>query len=152
MALPAEFHELARRVSNWGRWGSDDERGTLNLIDGEAVRRGVACARAGRRFSLAIPLDEHGPQTGAIPGRANPEHRMIAVNTAYTGDPAEFCANDDVVTMGRYAPPAKTYPHRRHSQTPVDARRTAIAAHRGQVWRCLRPSSISWTRRRIRTP
>ena len=26
---------LARTVSNWGRWGPDDELGTLNLIDGE---------------------------------------------------------------------------------------------------------------------
>src|SRR5437762_10473687 len=49
---------------------------------------------------------------------------------------------NDVVTMGRYAPPANTYPHRRHFQTPVEARRTAIAAHRGQACRCFRPSSI----------
>jgi len=23
---------------NWGRWGPDDERGALNLVDGDAVR------------------------------------------------------------------------------------------------------------------
>ena len=27
---------------NWGRWGTDDRRGTLNLIDDAAVRRGAA--------------------------------------------------------------------------------------------------------------
>ncbi|MGZ4242004.1 MAG: cyclase family protein, partial [Actinomycetota bacterium] len=72
MALPPEFHELAKKVNNWGRWGPDDERGTLNLITADVVRRGLACARAGKRFSLAIPLSEDGPQIGAIPGRTNP--------------------------------------------------------------------------------
>ncbi|MDQ1508595.1 MAG: hypothetical protein QOG50_439, partial [Actinomycetota bacterium] len=37
MPLTPELHELARRVSNWGRWGPDDQRGTLNLIDSDAV-------------------------------------------------------------------------------------------------------------------
>jgi kynurenine formamidase len=100
MALPDHLRELAARVSNAGRWGADDERGTLNLIDAAAVRRGVAAARDGRVFSLAIPFDEHGPQTGALPGRENPRRTMLAVNTPYTGDPSDFCTSDDAVTMG----------------------------------------------------
>lgn len=100
MALPDHLRALAARVSNAGRWGADDERGTLNLIDAAAVRRGVAAARDGRVFSLAIPFDEHGPQTGAIPGRENPRRTMLAVNTPYTGDPSDFCTSDDAVTMG----------------------------------------------------
>ena len=51
-------------------------------------------------FSLAIPFDEDGPQTGQIPGRENPRRRMLAVNAAYTDDPAGFCASDDALTMG----------------------------------------------------
>jgi kynurenine formamidase len=100
MALPDHLRELAARVSNAGRWGADDERGTLNLIDAAAVRRGVAAARDGRVFSLAIPFDEHGPQTGALPGRENPRRTMLAVNTPYTGDPSDFCTSDDALTMG----------------------------------------------------
>src|SRR5438309_1494688 len=38
---------LARRVSNWGRWGPDDERGTVNFITPEVVRRGAACVKRG---------------------------------------------------------------------------------------------------------
>jgi hypothetical protein len=49
--LPPEFHELATRVNNWGRWGADDEIGTLNLLTPEAVRRATGCVRTGRRFS-----------------------------------------------------------------------------------------------------
>ena len=29
MPMPPAFHELARKVNNWGRWGADDEMGTL---------------------------------------------------------------------------------------------------------------------------
>src|SRR5690242_1397324 len=97
MALPEQLQELARRVSNWGRWGDDDERGTLNLIDAAAVLRGVAAVRRGATFSLAIPMNADGPQTGGIPGRINPQRRMIAVNQSYTGDPNDFTTSDDAV-------------------------------------------------------
>ena len=100
MALPDHLKSLAARVSNTGRWGPDDERGTLNLITPEAVLRGVAAVRQGVVFSLSIPYDADGPQTGAIPGRTNPEREMLMVNTAFTGDPSDFCTSDDKVTMG----------------------------------------------------
>ncbi|QXC62805.1 cyclase family protein [Aquihabitans sp. G128] len=98
--LPDHLLELAARVSNRGRWGDDDRRGTLNLLTPEAVRRGAASVRQGRSFSLAIPFDEDGPQTGGIPGRDNPSREMIAVDVAYTGDPDGFCTSDDRVAMG----------------------------------------------------
>jgi kynurenine formamidase len=100
MALPDHLQQLAARVSNTGRWGPDDQRGTLNLIDAAAVLRGVAAARQGKVFSLAIPFDEDGPQTGQIRGRENPARRMLSVNAPYTGDPSEFCGSDDALTMG----------------------------------------------------
>jgi kynurenine formamidase len=103
LTLSEDFLELAARVSNWGRWGDDDERGTLNLIDADAVRRGAACVRSGKTFSLALPLNSDGPQTGVIPGRDNPDHRMVAVNMAFTGDPNEFATSDDAVSMGLQA-------------------------------------------------
>jgi hypothetical protein len=28
----AEFDELFRQVSNWGRWGKDDQLGSANLV------------------------------------------------------------------------------------------------------------------------
>jgi hypothetical protein len=39
MAYPDAFHEVAKKVNNWGRWGADDERGTLNFITPEVVKR-----------------------------------------------------------------------------------------------------------------
>ncbi|MEY2421628.1 MAG: hypothetical protein QOI95_1695 [Acidimicrobiaceae bacterium] len=103
MTLSDEFLELAKRVSNWGRWGDDDELGTLNLIDAAAVQRGAAAVKAGKRFSLALRLDQRGPQVGGIPGRVNPLRTMIAINSQFAGTIDGFCTSDDVVTMGLQA-------------------------------------------------
>ena len=103
MSLPAELRALGAEVSNWGRWGADDELGTLNLIDEAAVRRGLTAARTGARIPLAVRLDANGPQMGTIPGRINPLHTMVAINTAYTGDPGDFCCSDDILTLGLQA-------------------------------------------------
>jgi kynurenine formamidase len=101
--LPSWFVELADRVRQWGRWGDDDQIGTLNLIDGAAVRRGAASVVDGRRLSLAMPFDGEGPQVGSIPGRINPLRTMIAINTPYAGTVDNFCCSDDIVTMGLQA-------------------------------------------------
>lgn len=62
---------LARKLSNWGRWGAEDQVGTVNLITSDKVREGAACIRTGRQFSLAVPFDQKGPQTG-LTARFNP--------------------------------------------------------------------------------
>jgi kynurenine formamidase len=98
--LPPDFTGLAREVNNWGRWGDDDEIGTLNLIDEEAVRRGAASVRDGKRFPLALILSADGPQAGGVPGRINPVHLMTQVRASYSDDPDGVRANDDAVAMG----------------------------------------------------
>jgi kynurenine formamidase len=98
---PDELAELAGAVTNWGRWGDDDELGTLNTIDDAARGRGAAAVRTGRSFGLSIPFDEHGPQMGHI-GRINPVHTMTATGGDNAqkmdlGGGARF--NDDFVAM-----------------------------------------------------
>lgn len=77
--------ELIARYSNWGRWGAADELGTLNHIRPSDVVAAAGLVRDGRVFSLAIPVDENGPQQGGF-GRFNPIHLMIRDgNAAATG-------------------------------------------------------------------
>lgn len=102
MSLPAEFHEIAKRVNNWGRWGEDDEMGTLNLITDEVVKAAAASVRSGRRVALALPLQQDGIQTGLIPGRVNPLHTMVQINQELFG-PGTVATSDDAVTMGLQA-------------------------------------------------
>jgi kynurenine formamidase len=76
---------LAERCSNWGRWGPDDQLGTLNHLRPEDVVAAAGLVRTGRTFSLSIPLDDQGPQSGGF-GRFNPIHLMIRDgNAAVTG-------------------------------------------------------------------
>ncbi|MFF7950588.1 cyclase family protein [Streptomyces griseorubiginosus] len=102
MSLPAAFHDIAKRVNNWGRWGADDEIGTLNLITDEVVREAVATVRTGRRVPLALPMKQDGVQTGMMPGRVNPLHTMVQINQELFG-PGTVACSDDVVTMGLQA-------------------------------------------------
>jgi kynurenine formamidase len=97
--LTPEMQELAQKVSNWGRWGDDDERGTLNLIDSAARLRGVAAANSGDALSLAINVDRNAPQEGGAPGRFHPVHSMLSVNTTYTGNDDDACFNDDMLVL-----------------------------------------------------
>jgi kynurenine formamidase len=97
----AQVLELGHELSNWGRWGPDDERGALNHIGPEQRRRAAAAVRAGTTISLALPLaDGVGPQTGFIK-RNNAVHVVT-----YTGDdPAGLTMGggagftDDTVTL-----------------------------------------------------
>jgi kynurenine formamidase len=47
------------KTNNWGRWGADDQRGTLNLITGEKVRESSALVRTGRVITLGRQI-RHG--------------------------------------------------------------------------------------------
>ncbi|WP_328626727.1 cyclase family protein [Streptomyces sp. NBC_00353] len=102
MPLPAEFHEIAERVNNWGRWGADDEIGTLNLITDAVVRDAAATVRTGQRIPLALALQQDGVQSGLIPGRVNPLHAMVQINQEIFG-PGTVATSDDVVTLGLQA-------------------------------------------------
>lgn len=82
-----QWREVANKVRNWGRWGEDDQLGTLNLITPARIAAGAACARAGRSIPLGIPFDAYGPQ-GASGFRRNPIHLM-----AVDGGDANFAAN-----------------------------------------------------------
>ena len=101
-ALPPEFHAIAARVNNWGRWGRDDEIGTLNLITDAVVREAAATVRTGRRIPLAVELKQDGVQTGVISGRVNPLHVMVQVNQELFG-PGTVATSDDAVTLGLQA-------------------------------------------------
>ena len=54
----AEFDAMFHELSNWGRWGADDERGTLNLITPAKSREAAGLVRSGVTVSLA-----HNPMT-----------------------------------------------------------------------------------------
>lgn len=101
---PEQVWALGERLSNWGRWGPDDELGTLNFITPEKIQQAASLVRRGVTFSLAIPFDANGPQWGRK-GRHNPLHLMIA-----SGADAAAGAQDDLPGGFRYADDSITMP------------------------------------------
>ena len=101
MPVPTAFAEVAARVRNWGRWGPDDEVGTLNLVDAEARLRGAASVVSGQAFALGLPLSEaEGIQLGFVEGRVNPSRTMVQVNVPVNADQPDWvCFSEDVLTL-----------------------------------------------------
>ncbi len=75
MATMTDFRRVADDVRNWGRWGDDDELGTLNLITAEKVAQAASLVTRGRVFPLGVDFGSSGPQ-GAFQYRQNPTHVM----------------------------------------------------------------------------
>jgi len=94
-----DFDELADKLRNWGRWGTDDSRGTLNHIDGAAMLRGAQSATAGKLFSLSLEFNRDGLQLPRS-GRLNPQLYVTAMDKVLAPANPASRHNDDHVTMG----------------------------------------------------
>jgi len=54
MSLTPEFE------NHWGRWGSEDERGALNLVNDEKRRADYPGVFSGKLYSLGLPIQRSG--------------------------------------------------------------------------------------------
>lgn len=52
----SDYQAMFKDLSNWGRWGGDDERGALNYITQDVRREAMTLAREGIAVSCALPL------------------------------------------------------------------------------------------------
>lgn len=90
-------------ISNWSRWGDDDQLGQLNLMTPSSILAAVKLVKKGKLYNLAVPLEKNGPQSPTF-------HKTKQV-TYFTADPNPSAANmvDDFVAMET------------HSGTHIDA-------------------------------
>ena len=61
LVTQAEYERWQKELSNWGRWGKDDELGTLNLITPAKRKQAAALVKEGSTVSLAANAN---PQKG----------------------------------------------------------------------------------------
>lgn len=94
----AAFEALADEVSSWGRWGDEDERGTLNLIGDASVRRGVEAATTGPVFGLSLPLDADVPKALGNKRRFDPTASLLAHDQRFMG-PDDSAWSEDAIHM-----------------------------------------------------
>src|SRR5207244_3088241 len=104
MSDEATLRALAMKVRNWGRWGPDDEIGTLNYITPDTIAAAGRLVTTGKVFALGIPLDRHGPQSGTRQ-RFNPIHTMFRDGGDAPRTPAQvaemqgYGGSDDWIVM-----------------------------------------------------
>jgi hypothetical protein len=73
--VPAIYERWKTELSNWGRWGADDEIGTLNLITPQKRREAAALVTEGISVSLAADAD-----TVRAVDNPNPwQHEMLGI-------------------------------------------------------------------------
>jgi len=82
--IPAQHEVLGwyASLSNWGRWGPDDERGTLNLVTPEKQSQAARLVRDGISVSCARTITYEPSSDGLFPAR----HFMLRSGE---GEPAE---------------------------------------------------------------
>ena len=95
--MTVNFRDLGAELSNWGRWGPEDQLGTLNFITPAHIQAAAAEVRTGRVFQLSIPVGKSGPQSGIV-GRINPVHLMSMAPHDWS-EPHGVQVSDDWIIM-----------------------------------------------------
>jgi kynurenine formamidase len=72
-----QWDQWFKSLSNWGRWGKDDDRGALNLITADKARQASALVKTGTSVSLSKPVSRDTPPSG-------PQPRKVEAPGAYT--------------------------------------------------------------------
>ncbi|HEY5114919.1 MAG TPA: hypothetical protein VIJ00_05300, partial [Nakamurella sp.] len=67
-----EFRALFEAVSNWDRWGPDDERGALNYLTADCILAAVQLVQTGQTLTLSLPLNTQLGIDNPVPA----EHHM----------------------------------------------------------------------------
>ena len=122
----AQFGELFRSLSTWGRWGDLDERGALNYITVGRVAEAAGLVRRGITVSLSWPLDTRAAAQNPFPA----QHRMTSTMRADAAGGAVQFAKDWV---------AIDYHHDTH--THIDA--LCHVAYAGSLYNGISPDVVA---------
>jgi kynurenine formamidase len=100
-----ERADTARR--NWGRWGDDDERGTLNLVTADGVLDAAHRLRTGKVYSLALPIQRRGVPIyegyRGAPRRFSLSNRGDEGRWADAGWPDGLGCNEDMLMLASHS-------------------------------------------------
>ena len=107
---PAQYERWKMELSNWGRWGEDDEIGALNLITPEKRLEALALAREGVSVSLSSDantvqaVDNPNPYEHEMLSISSDELRMRYHGISHTHVDALAHVNDDGTFFNGYTP------------------------------------------------
>ena len=121
----AQYEQWKTELTNWGRWGADDEIGALNLITPAKRLEAVALVEEGFTVSLAGDADT----VEAVDNPRPYEHEMVGISSdrisvqyhgiSHTHLDALAHINDDGVFYNGYAPDAETVIANGHAKNSI---------------------------------
>ena len=129
---PAEYERWKKELSNWGRWGKDDQRGALNLITPAKRRQAAALVKEGVSVSLAHDVDTEK----AIDNPEPYSHQMVAIGAdkfavqfhgvAHTHLDSLAHINEDGVFYNGYKPDPDVVMKSGHARNSIHNVKTGI--------------------------
>jgi len=91
----SQYAQWKSDLSNWGRWGKDDQVGAINLINPAKRKQAAALVKEGFSVSLALDAD-----TVKAIDNPNPyEHRMTGIGSDYVGVAAHGWAHTHIDSL-----------------------------------------------------
>ena len=76
-----EYESNKKKFNNWGRWGKDDQKGTLNLITEEVKIKAASLVKKGVSISCSYPVD-----TKPGPRNPNPAQHFVSFGPSNSHD------------------------------------------------------------------
>ncbi|MDI2125230.1 cyclase family protein [Yinghuangia seranimata] len=122
MAEQAVGGTVGGTVGNWGRWGEEDERGALNLIEPKGVLAAAHEVRTGQAYALGLPIQREGAPIFEYRGAPQRLTLTSQTDNQFEDFPGgkEVGANEDVLVIAS------------HSITHMDA--LCHVQHRGRFY------------------
>jgi kynurenine formamidase len=121
----AQYERWKKDLSNWGRWGKDDEIGTLNLITPAKRKQAAALVKEGFSVSLAADtdtvkaVDNPNPYEVKMLGIGMDQIAVAYHGIAHTHLDSLAHINDNGVFYNGYHPDADTVLKQRHSKNSI---------------------------------
>lgn len=103
VAVTAQGHQVTQAMmddwkeslSNWGRWGNDDEKGTLNLITPDIRVRAASLVKEG----ISVSLEREIVPVMADPDGPDPEGRIAVIQRMVSGPPVRTTGSTDKISI-----------------------------------------------------
>ena len=122
---PDEYERWKKDLSNWGRWGKDDQIGALNLITPAKRKQAAALVKEGASVSMASDLDREKAVDNPNPfelktlGIGTDEISVNYHGIAHTHLDSLAHINDNGVFFNGYKPDAETVLKQGHAKNSI---------------------------------
>ena len=90
-ATREDFDQLMTQLSNWGRWGKDDQKGAVNLITPAKRKQALSSVKEG----FSVSMERNAEMEPALDNRQPIVHKMAGGGRGRSGAPSDIGGASD---------------------------------------------------------